>query len=90
MVTTCFKTRYTLQVSTFQMAVLLQYNDSDSLTLQQLQDNTKIREDILRQVVGILVRSKLLECSDDEEQLTSVSTISLFMGYKKYVVLFSV
>lgn len=65
------------------MAVLLHYNDSDTLTLQQLQDSTQIREDILRQVVGILVRSKLLECADEEDQLTAASAVSLFLGYKK-------
>ena len=29
LVTNCFKNKYTLQASTFQMAVLLQYNDAD-------------------------------------------------------------
>lgn len=31
--------RYTLQASTFQLAVLLQFNNSDSLTIAQLQVN---------------------------------------------------
>ncbi|KAJ8974475.1 hypothetical protein NQ317_016129 [Molorchus minor] len=35
--TNCFKNRYTLQASTFQMAVLLQFNVSDSWTIAQLE-----------------------------------------------------
>ena len=31
------------QASTFQMAVLLQYNTSDSLTVQQLQESTQLK-----------------------------------------------
>lgn len=48
--TNCFKNRYTLQASTFQMAVLLQYNTSTSWTLQQLHESTQIKMDFLIQV----------------------------------------
>lgn len=43
LVTNCFKNRYTLQASTFQMAVLLQYNTCDTFTLQQLHESTQIK-----------------------------------------------
>lgn len=43
LVTNCFKNRYTLQASTFQMAVLLQYNTADSFSVQQLQESTQIK-----------------------------------------------
>ncbi|XP_034718709.1 cullin-1 [Etheostoma cragini] len=43
LVTNCFKNRYTLQASTFQMAILLQYNTEDSYTVQQLTDSTQIK-----------------------------------------------
>ena len=42
--------RYTLQASTFQMAVLLQYNDADQWTMGQLAESTQIKKDILVQV----------------------------------------
>lgn len=49
--TNCFKNRYTLQASTFQMAVLLIYNTALSWTIQQLQFATQIKMDFLQQVM---------------------------------------
>ncbi|XP_022084554.1 cullin-1-like isoform X2 [Acanthaster planci] len=82
LVTNCFKNRYTLQASTFQMAVLLQFNVSDAYTIQQLQENTQIKMDMLLQVVQILVKCKLLECEESEEDLKPSSELRLFTGYK--------
>lgn len=42
--------RYTLQASTFQMAVLLQFNVADTWTVAQLEENTQIKQDFLIQV----------------------------------------
>ncbi|GBP90916.1 Cullin-1 [Eumeta japonica] len=47
LVTNCFKNRYTFQASTFQMAVLLKYNKSDTWTVEQLQQHTGIDLDLL-------------------------------------------
>eukprot|EP00095_Tigriopus_kingsejongensis_P004695 maker-scaffold276_size226481-snap-gene-0.18 protein:Tk04695 transcript:maker-scaffold276_size226481-snap-gene-0.18-mRNA-1 annotation:"Cullin-1" len=87
LVTNCFKNRYTLQASTFQMAVLLQFNESDCWTIGQLTDSTDIKRDILIQVVQILLKSKLLitDSEDvvvDESSLENTTMVKLFHGYK--------
>ncbi|XP_041458343.1 cullin-1-like [Lytechinus variegatus] len=84
LVTSCFKNRYTLQASTFQMAVLLQFNVSDSYSLQQLHDNTQIKMDILTQVIQILLKCKLLvgNGDDGDDELKPTTEVKLFQGYK--------
>ncbi|XP_035658673.1 cullin-1 [Branchiostoma floridae] len=82
LVTNCFKNRYTLQASTFQMSVLLQFNQADSYTVQQLHEHTQLKMDILQQVLAILLKAKLLVSEDQEEELKSESVVSLFLGYK--------
>ncbi|KAK4015200.1 hypothetical protein OUZ56_030187 [Daphnia magna] len=82
LVTNCFKNRYTLQASTLQMAVLLQYNVSTTWTATQLSDATGIKMDLLLQVAQILLKSKLLSSDDDENELQQSSQLSLFVGYK--------
>lgn len=81
---------YTLQASTLQMAVLLQYNSCDKYTVAQLLENTQIQQEFLFQVLGILLKTKLLEQVDggDEQPDESGSSLKpetqlrLFMGYR--------
>lgn len=82
LITNCFKNKYTLQTSTFQMAVLLQFNDQIHLTVQQLEDNTGINQENLIQVLQILLKAKLLTSTDDENNIKSNSIMNLFVGYK--------
>ncbi|XP_050673602.1 cullin-1 [Leptidea sinapis] len=82
LVTNCFKNRYTLQASTFQMAVLLQYNDNTTWTVSQLEQHTGIKGDFLIQVLQILLKAKLLVCQDDESDLNESSVVDLYLGYK--------
>ncbi|XP_064086820.1 cullin-1-like isoform X4 [Macrobrachium nipponense] len=92
-VTNCFKNSlksaghdvtaltYTLQASTFQMAVLLQFNNAVSWSVGHLQEMTGISQDILLQVVQILLKCRLL-VSEDEEDISLDSRVNLFLGYK--------
>ena len=52
--------KYILMTSSYQMAVLLQYNDHDTLTLDELATATAINKDVLIQVLAILVAAKIL------------------------------
>jgi len=74
--------RYTLQTSTFQMAVLLQFNDSETWTMQQLEEITQMKNELLLQVIQILLKTKLIVCDDDENSLTPSSVLTLFTAYK--------
>ena len=63
------------------MAVLLQFNECDRWTLKQLSENTQIKMDILKQVLGIILKSKLLiteEKNESEETLKDNTVICLF------------
>jgi len=86
LVTNCFKNKYTLQASTFQMSVLLAFNETDTWTVAALADATKIKMDILVQVLQILLKSKLLVAPNtedfDESQIEPATTVQLFHAYK--------
>lgn len=65
------------------MAVLLQFNVSDSWTIALLEENTQIKHDYLIQVIQILLKAKLITCEDDESELSPSSVVHLYLGYKK-------
>ncbi|XP_065839119.1 cullin-1-like [Oscarella lobularis] len=79
-ITHCFKNRYTVQASTFQMNVLLQYNSGDVFSVEQLESATQLKQELLVQVVSTLLRSKLMVCED--ETVSRTSLIRLFLGYR--------
>ncbi|KAH7101599.1 Cullin-domain-containing protein [Auriculariales sp. MPI-PUGE-AT-0066] len=59
--------KYILMTSSYQMAVLTQYNDVDTLSIDELQTATAVSKEILSQVLALLVKAKIL-VSDDSEQ----------------------
>ncbi|KAI0769864.1 Cullin-domain-containing protein [Fomes fomentarius] len=52
--------KYILMTSSWQMAVLLQYNNNDTLSLDELVSATAISKDILKQVLAVLLKAKIL------------------------------
>ncbi|PPQ80426.1 hypothetical protein CVT25_001729 [Psilocybe cyanescens] len=52
--------KYILMTSSYQMAVLLQYNQNDTMSLDELVTATSISKDILTQVLAVLVKAKVL------------------------------
>ena len=65
--TNYLKEKYLLSCSSYQMAVLVQYNDHDTLSLDELLEATGISKEILVQVLGVLVKAKIL-INEEQEQ----------------------
>ncbi|KAH8796887.1 Cullin [Flagelloscypha sp. PMI_526] len=59
--------KYMLMTSSYQMAVLLQYNRNDTLSLDELVTATSISKDILTQVLALLTKAKVLVSSESEQ-----------------------
>lgn len=81
-VTNCFKNRYTLQASTFQMGILLMFNNEISFTVRQIHEHTGLNMDTLVQLLTVLLKSKLLISDADAANLEPSSTVKLFLEYK--------
>lgn len=74
--------KYTLSVSIYQMAILLQFNDNDKLSLHEITALTGIPEEYLLAVTKILLKSTLFKSKDKREQLTMASEIELNSEFK--------
>ncbi|KAL0960626.1 hypothetical protein HGRIS_005657 [Hohenbuehelia grisea] len=59
--------KYILMTSSYQMAVLLQYNNNDTLSLDELVAATSINKELLTQILGLLVKAKIL-INEEKEQ----------------------
>ena len=59
--------KYILMTSSYQIAVLLQYNQNDTMSLEELVSATSISKEILVQVLAVLVKAKVL-INDESEQ----------------------
>lgn len=59
--------RYILMTSSFQMSVLVQYNNHDTLSLSELVTATSIPKELISQVLAILVKAKILINEESEQ-----------------------
>ncbi len=59
--------KYILMTSSYQMAVLVQYNTHDTMSLDELVAATSIRKDLMMQVLALLVKAKIL-VNEEQEQ----------------------
>ncbi|BEI85603.1 hypothetical protein CcaverHIS002_0510040 [Cutaneotrichosporon cavernicola] len=58
--TTYLQQKYIFMTSAYQMAILTQFNENDSLSYKELADGTKIDDKILRPQLNLLVKAKVL------------------------------
>ncbi|KAG8984440.1 hypothetical protein FRB95_009792 [Tulasnella sp. JGI-2019a] len=65
--TNYLKEKYFLSCSSYQMAVLVQYNDAETLSLDELLEATGITKEILVQVLQVLVKAKIL-INEEQDQ----------------------
>jgi len=83
-VTKCYKNVYTFTASAYQIAILLQYNLYDELTVQQMVDNTSIKIELLKQVLKVLLKIRILLCDNykENDELKPETVLKLNTDYK--------
>ena len=77
--------KYILMTSAYQMAVLLQYNNNDTLSLDELATATNVGKDLLTQVLQPLVKSRILINDEtDQYDLNPSASYSLIRLYPPF------
>ncbi|CAF1506264.1 unnamed protein product, partial [Didymodactylos carnosus] len=80
-----------IQVSTYQMIILLLFNESPEYTVEQIQDETQIELDLLIKILCLLLKEKIFICTDlsiegqnkiEEENIKINFVIKLNFDYK--------
>lgn len=76
------KVPYTFQVSTYQMGILLLYNEQDSLEYSDIEKATALSSDVLDPNLGILVKAKVLLPSPDDGKPKPGTSYSLNYNFR--------
>ena len=76
------KVPYTFQVSTYQMAILLLFNDSDSVSYDEIAAATALNPEWLDPSMGILVKAKVLIPEPEDGKPESGTSYGLNYGFK--------
>jgi len=77
------KVPYTFQVSTYQMAILMLFNESDKNSYDDIAKATQLQADILDPALAIVVKAKvLLQSPSDSEKVGPGKTYQLNYDFK--------
>jgi len=77
------KTGFTLQASTYQMGILLQFNNEDSYTANDLQIITQLTDSTLKATLMTLVKTKVLNMDPaDEEEIEKTHKFTVNKAFK--------
>ncbi|KAK3358620.1 Cullin [Lasiosphaeria ovina] len=76
------KMPYTFQVSIYQMAILLLFNDKDKITYDEIASTTQLNTESLDPSLSILVKAKVLTVSPDGEKVGPGATFALNYDFK--------
>ncbi|CAN8102987.1 unnamed protein product [Discula destructiva] len=76
------KMPYTFQVSIYQMAILLLFNESDTHTYEDIAEATKMNRETLDGPLSILVKAKVLNVAPEGQKPGPGATFSLNYNFK--------
>jgi cullin 1 len=79
---TTSKVPYTFQVSTYQMAVLLLFNDNDKLDYKDLRDTINLTDEHLKPALEILCKAKVLLTDSEESKAQPGTCYKLNFNFK--------
>lgn len=72
----------TFQVSTYQMALLLLFNDNDTVSYDEMAEATKLAKETLDPSIGVFVKAKVVTASPEGAKPESGTVYKLNMGFK--------
>uniref|UniRef100_A0A8C0JGH4 Cullin 2 n=1 Tax=Chelonoidis abingdonii TaxID=106734 RepID=A0A8C0JGH4_CHEAB len=72
---------YVAMVTTYQMAVLLAFNNSETVSYKELQDSTQMNEKELTKTIKSLLDVKMINHDLDKEDIEAESTFSLNLNF---------
>ncbi|KAF2837202.1 cullin protein [Patellaria atrata CBS 101060] len=76
------KIPYTFQVSSYQMAILLLFNDDDSITYEDIEESTKLSKETLDPSLGVFLKAKVLNVQPESSKPGPGTSYSLNHGFK--------
>ena len=76
------KIPYTFQVSTYQMAILLLFNDSDTVSYDDIQASTSLDPEALDPSVAVLVKARVLIANPENAKPASGTSYTLNYNFK--------